>query len=234
MRILVLPLSALALALTVSAQTNLSTTSSSEAGTLFLPASLDKTLRAEKSRPGDRVNFRLNEPVLFGHGIVLPEGAHLRGQVIEARKLDGEHASRLAVVVERAEWKGNAVPLHAFISGVVKVREVSRQKSSDWRCQPYAERMATGPRADKSARTQAPTVARPLDCASSPWAAAEERVIRDRGADLKDVVLHRNVHDGSTFLFSHKRNIRIPGGIELMLQNVPVEESASAAVISQK
>lgn len=231
MRILVLPLSALAVALTVSAQ-NLPTTSTSEPGTLYLPASLDKTLRAEKSHVGDRVNLRLDEPVLFGHGIVLPAGAHLRGQVIEARKLDGEHASRLAFVVERAEWKENAVPLHAFISGAVKVREVTQAKSADWRCQPFAERMANASR--MPSRSQVPTGSRPTDCSPSPWAAAEERVIRERGADLKDVVLHRNLHDGSTFLFSHKKNIRLQGGIELMLQNFPEEERASAAVISQR
>jgi hypothetical protein len=234
MRILVLPLSALAVALIVSAQQNLPTTSTSEPGTLYLPASLDKTLRAEKSHVEDRVNLRLDVPVLFGHGIVLPAGAHLRGHVIEARKLDGEHASRLAIVVERAEWKGNAIPLHAFISGAVKVREVTQAKSADWRCQPYTERMANGSRMDKSSRSQVPTLSRPADCAANPWAAAEERVIRERGADLKDVVLHRNLHDGSTFLFSHKKNIRLQGGIGLMLRNVPAEESASAAVISQR
>ena len=232
MRILVLPLSALAVALTVSAQQNLPTTSTSEPGTLYLPASLDKTLRAEKSHVGDRVNLRLDEPVLFGHGIVLPAGAHLRGHVIEARKLDGEHASRLAIVVERAEWKGNAIPLHAFISGAVKVREVTQAKSADWRCQAFAERMANSSRL--SARSQAATASRSRDCAPNPWAAAEERVIRERGADLKDVVLHRNLHDGSTFLFSHKKNIRLQGGIGLMLRNVPAEESASTAVISQR
>ena len=119
MRLPVLPLSALAFALTVSAQNNLPTTATSEPGTLFLPVTLEKTLRVEKSHPGDRVNMRLAEPVLFTHGVVLPEGARLRGQVIEARKLDGEHASRLAIVVDRAEWKGNAVSLHAFLSGVM-------------------------------------------------------------------------------------------------------------------
>jgi hypothetical protein len=176
--------------------------------------------------------LRLDEPVLFGRGIVLPAGAHLRGQVIEARKLDREHASRLAIVVERAEWKENAVPLHAFISGAVKVREVTEAKSADWRCQSFAERMANSSRT--TARSQAPAASRPTDCAPNPWGAAEERVVRERGADLKDVVLHRNLHDGSTFLFSHKKNIRLQGGIGLMLQNVPAEESASAVVISQR
>jgi hypothetical protein len=233
MRLLVLPLSALAFALTVTDQTKLPTSSSFEHGTLFLPASLEKSLRAEKCHPGDRVNLRLVEPVLFGHGVVLPEGTHLRGQVIEAQKLDAGHASRLAIVVERAEWKGNAVSLHAFVSGVVKLREVSEANSADWRCQQYAERTATGSRMDKSARSQLP-VGRPADCATGHWGAPEERVIRDRGADLKDIVLHRNLSDGSTFLFSHKKNIHLPGGINLMLRNIPVDETAPAAMISQK
>ena len=233
MRILVLPLSALAIALTATAQNSPPSTSTSEPGMLFLPVSLEKTLRVEKSRPGDRVNFRLVEPVLFGHGVVLPEGTRLRGQVIEARKLDRE-PSRLAIVVEQAEWKGNAFPLHAFISGILKVREVRQAKSADWRCLQYGERTGMGPRVDKYPRSQGPSVSRPLNCSSNPLAVSEERVTRDRGADLKDVVLHRNFHDGSTLLFSHKKNIHLPGGIGLMLQNVPVDESASAAIILQK
>jgi hypothetical protein len=229
MRILVLPLSALAIALTVSAQSSPNTTTPSESGALYLPATLSKTLRSEKTHPGDAVKLRLNEPVLVGHGLVIPEGAVLRGRVTQANGLEGEHASRLAILVDTAEWKHQKFPLHASISGVVKVREVSLQKSTDWRCGSPDERRGT------RLPGEAAPVARPspVDCKSG-MANPEVNVVRERGADLKEVLIRRNHQDGSTVLFSHKKNVHLKGGIVLMLRNVSPDEQSSTTIVSQK
>jgi hypothetical protein len=233
MRILVLPLSALAIALTVSAQANLKATSASETGALYLPATLNKTLRAERTHPGAAVRFTLEEPVLLGHGVVMPEGAHLQGHVTEASKLDEGRASRLAIVVETAEWKHQKVQLRAFISGVVTRREVSQQKTGDWRCQPLLEKPVLSNRNTLNGGPGT-AVPKPRECSGNLGAVGEERVVRDRRADLKDVVLHRNPLDGSTVLFSHKRNIKLEAGTVLMLRNLSADQSVQAEVISEK
>jgi hypothetical protein len=229
MRILVvLPLSALA-AFTVFAQSSPNTTTPSESGALYLPATLNKTIRAEKTHPGDAVKFRLNEPVLVGRGLVIPEGAVLRGRVTQANGLEGEHASRLAIVVDTAEWKHQKFPLHASISGVVKVREVSQQKSTDWRCSSPDERRSN------RFPGSAPPVPRPnpVDCRSG-LANPEVNVVRERGADLKEVLIRRNHQDGSTVLFSHRKNVHLQGGTVLMLRNAPADEQSYSGMISQK
>jgi hypothetical protein len=233
MRLLVLPLSALVVTLTVPAQTNLKATPSSETGALYLPATLNKTLRAERTHPGAAVRFTLEEPVLMGHGVVMPEGAHLQGHVTAASKLDGSRASRLAIVVETAEFKHQKVALHAFISGVVTRREVRQQRTADWRCQPMVDKPMLSNRNTINGGSGT-TVPKPRDCSGNLGAVGEERVVLERRADLKDVVLHRNPLDGSTVLFSHKRNIKLDGGTVLMLRNWSADESVQAEIISQK
>ncbi len=232
MRVLVFPLSALAFAVTLSAQTNLAV-NATPPGSLFLPATLKKTIKADKVREGASLKLRLEEPVLLGHGVVIPGGAQLTGHVLAASKLDKERASTLAILVDSAEWKQQKVPLHAFVSGVVTFREISESKASDWRCQAFTERASTATRSEKSSRSQSVTIPKPIDC-NNPWPEEEDRVVRDRKADLRDVVLHRNLRDGSTFLFSQKRNVKLPGGILLMLHNVPVEKPSAVEIISQK
>lgn len=232
MRMYVLPLWALFVSLTIAAQT--SAPASENPSTLLLPARLEKTVRAEKIAAGSVVKFRLEEPVLLEHGVVVPEGAQLRGRVLDAARLGDGTASRLAIVVDQMEWKHNVVPLRAYINGVVAVREVFRQKQGDWRCQQYVERQ-TASRGEKSTRGNpvATPMPRPMDCGNNPWTATEERVIRDRGADLKDIVLHRSAQDGSTFLFSQRKNVHLPSGTVLILKNVPQSE-AEVGLISQK
>lgn len=226
MRLLVLPLSALAVVVSVSAQDNFKVPSQPEAGAFYMPASLNKAIQAEKIRLGDPVHLKLDEPVLVGRGIVMPQGTQLTGHVTAARALEGERGSQLGILVESAEWKRHTVPLHAFISGLITVRQISRE--SDPRCEPGGNPLGSLTTKRGSAFSE-PTG---WEC-NGGWPGTEVSSITERGTDRKELRLRRN-QDESTFLLSHKKNVHLPGGTLLMLKNVPLQVENPAQMISQK
>ena len=114
MRLLVLPLSALALGSTVCAQ-DAAPLAFAGSRALQLPVTVEKTIEANKVHPGDPVRFRLEQPTLVGNGVVMPTGTILVGEVIESVALQSGAPSKLSVIVGRAEWKQQSIPLRAFI-----------------------------------------------------------------------------------------------------------------------
>ena len=90
-------------------------------GKLSIPVEVAKTVRADKVHAGDVVQFRSLEAVLAGNGVVIPANCTLYGRVLSAAAKQNNRNSYLAVVVERAEWKGHTLPLHAFISAQITV-----------------------------------------------------------------------------------------------------------------
>ncbi len=89
-----------------------------------IPAQLTTTIRADKVHRGDPVEFRTVEAVLVANGLVIPKNAKLAGRVVGAAPRLGEKPSWLVLLVERAEWKNENVPLHAFISSQISLEQV--------------------------------------------------------------------------------------------------------------
>jgi hypothetical protein len=47
--------------------------------------------------------------------------------------------------------------------------------------------------------------------------------VKDFGLSREELKLQTNLRDGSTALVSKKKNIHLPGGLLIMLHNVPVK-----------
>src|SRR5215472_5873500 len=118
MRILFIPLLAVAAGLSTAQQPSVTTTG--VPGNLSIPAQLNTTIRADKAHAGDLVRFKTIEPVLVSQGMTIPANAHLYGHVLGAAARQAQTPSWISVVVDRVEWKEHALALHAFISGQVK------------------------------------------------------------------------------------------------------------------
>ncbi len=89
-----------------------------------LPVELTNTVDAKKAKPGDPVKMEMLANLRSKSGeIALPKGATLIGKVVEAVPHTKENPeSRLVILVERAEWKGGSMPLHAYIDSPIKTR----------------------------------------------------------------------------------------------------------------
>ena len=210
MRILALPL----LALLFLCSPLLAQVESAPAGDpapdLQIPAVLNKTIRTEKVRPGDEVRLDLAEAILVGHGLVMPEGTHLYGHILESEPVTASSGSRLSIKVERAEWRHKQMPLHAFISGL-GVRKMNLG-STDPQCD--ASSMMS-----ERAQQRVPTSPSQPDCSSR----GVDQSVLMRDYNLQKLQL-RTRPDGSTTLISKEKNIQLPGGTLIMLHNVPASK----------
>lgn len=213
MRRLVLPLSALLCALSSLFAQVQSMPAGQYSSDLYIPTILQNTIKVEKVRAGDEVRFESAEAVLLHDGLVLPEGAKLYGHVRQSEAIESSAESRLSIEIDRAEWRHNKMPLHAFISGVGLLRQVVNQPANT-RCSGYDP--------DVQAQPQGPTSPEHPDC-SMGWL-QNRAVVRDIDFNLEDLRLQTNVRDGSTTLISAKKNVHLPGGLLLMLHNVPVKD----------
>jgi len=65
-------------------------------GKLTIPAQLTKTVRADKARAGDPVEFRTLEAVLVSKDVVMPANTSLHGRVLGASPKQDDKNSWLA------------------------------------------------------------------------------------------------------------------------------------------
>jgi hypothetical protein len=230
MRLLVLPLSALALASTICAQ-NAAPLAFAGSRALQLPVTVEKTIEANKVHAGDSVRFRLEQPTLVGNGVVMPTGTILVGEVIESVALQNGSPSKLSVIVGRAEWKQQSIPLRAFIGAFGIRRAVF--KDSGFGCRFDAE-SASANVPGALTRSGRNSTAMQSSTSCDDWKYRAEAMERDQQEKLKDVKLVRHLRDGSTELVSLKKNIKLSNGMLLILQNEPLTEATSAQQISQK
>jgi hypothetical protein len=98
-------------------------------GKLTIPAQLTKTVRADKARAGDPVEFRTLEAVLVSKDVVMPAHTSLHGRVLGASPKQDDKNSWLALVVERAEWKQHSLPLHAFVVAQISISPTNNQSA---------------------------------------------------------------------------------------------------------
>lgn len=194
---------------------------------LSIPAELDTTIRADKAHAGDVVRFKTLEPILVSKGLIIPENAKLFGHVLGAAAKQGQTPSWISIVVDRAEWKEHTFPLHAFIFSQIHTSPTPETGEAD------ASTHSTGN--PSNATNNAPVgnrhnLADPRSATAISRAQNEVTWDQARMAHptgLSDVKLARH-KSGTTFLFCEKHNLKIPSGIQFMLQNVPVQAAAPA------
>lgn len=188
-------------------------------GTVEIPVQLSHDLRADKAHIGNVVEFRTLEAVLVSKEVV-PADARLYGRVISVEPKHGDKPSWLAVLVERADWKRHSLPLQAVITAQIVL---SQQPSH------------VAPLSDSSPHMRTPTRENTREA------------LADGGPELTNVIkppldagetsqqstapayptLHQDVHifrdkSGITYLVCADSNVKLPGGLLLMLRNEPV------------
>lgn len=200
------------------------------AGQLSIPAELSKTVRADKARPGDKVEFRTVEPVLVSKGIVMPTNTLLVGRILNASPKQEGKNSWLVLVVERAEWKQHSLPLHAFVAAQITISRNQRLLDPV----SAGNSVSTSPRASRqSARVAAADDPSLSNAIRAPQEATESStgVPPAKSPMLENVGILR-VKDGTTYLLSSKASVKLPAGVLLMLKNEPAENTDAAVVKS--
>jgi hypothetical protein len=84
------------------------------------PAQMITHLDARKAKVGDEVKLEVTANLRGpGGAVVLPQGAKLIGTVTAVSpRVSGEGESTLSFLVERAEWRGGSMALHAVPSAI--------------------------------------------------------------------------------------------------------------------
>jgi hypothetical protein len=92
-----------------------------------IPAMLDKSVDARKSKVGDEVFAQTTEPVKEDGQIIIPKGSKILGHVTEAKaRTDDDPNSVLGIAFERAVLKkGGELPLKLTIQAVAPDRPSS-------------------------------------------------------------------------------------------------------------
>jgi hypothetical protein len=83
------------------------------------PVELKKSIKTRSAKVGDKVEFRLNEAVLIGNGVVVPEGAKMfaRVEAVQNDAPDEPHSS-MGIRIDRLEWKKGTARLNGIIMSV--------------------------------------------------------------------------------------------------------------------
>jgi hypothetical protein len=191
-----------------------------------IPAELRTDVRADRVRRGDTVELRSVEPVLLGNGIVMPANAKLSGRIVGAAPLQGDKPSWLVLLIEKAEWKGQSVALHAFISRQIKVGETTANSSQNSDAAssntPLRRTIRMNGRVSVENGADMSTTPMPQDAGSTqpatqprPLLAKDVRIVTDS--------------DGIVYLFSARENVHLPTGVLLVVQNQSSTKAAPSA-----
>src|SRR5580700_448293 len=196
-------------------------------GEVSIPAELMTTVKAENAHRGDPVEFRTLEAELIANGVVMPANAKLKGRIVGAAPQQGDKPSWLVLLVGRAEWKQNSIPLHAFIARqiAISVNPLNSQNTdalsnttNSRRVGRESARAAVHDGIDNSSSTRMPQDARE----------ASPQVPTTKSLPIKDLRIVRD-KDGIAYLFSSNSNVKLPSGTLFVLQNQPPQTPAAQA-----
>jgi hypothetical protein len=194
-------------------------------GEVSIPAELKTTVKAENAHRGDPVEFRTLEPQLIANGVVMPANAKLTGRIVGAAPQQGDKPSWLVLLVERAEWKQNSIPLHAFIARQIAISvnplnlqnaDAMSNTTTSRRAGRESARAAMHDGIDNSPSTRMPQDARE----------AAPQVPTTKSPPIKDLKIVRD-KDGIAYLFSANSNVKLPSGTLFVLQNQPPQTPAA-------
>ncbi len=154
---------------------------------------LKTTVATNKAQPGDSMRFETLDAVLIGNGVVIPAGATIYGHVIDSRRRDGGHPSFIKFQLDYAKWKTRVVPLRGYVTQ--QIRQFGQPDTL-------------------------------------PGIVLESRFIWDKSQDNKPskrivaptidgVKIYQDKDAGVTYLFSDKRDLTLPKGIEFNIQIIP-------------
>ena len=89
-----------------------------------VPATLLKSIDAQKSQTGDEVSARTGEDVKSEGQIVLPKGSRLMGHVVEVKaRTDDQPTSQIVLTFDRAMTKdGKEIPVTASVASISRAQ----------------------------------------------------------------------------------------------------------------
>jgi hypothetical protein len=74
---------------------------------------LDQALASDESRPGDEFEATLTDPVWVNGKVAIPQGAQVKGKVVDARASSGvQGAARLRLTLNSIDTNGGTYELH--------------------------------------------------------------------------------------------------------------------------
>jgi hypothetical protein len=83
------------------------------------PVELRDTIKSKSAKVGDKIKFRLNEAVLIGNNVVVPEGAKITGTIDAVRHGGAEEPrSVIRIRIHGLEWKKGTARLNAVVMSV--------------------------------------------------------------------------------------------------------------------
>ena len=92
-------------------------------GTL-LPVKLNNTIKAGKTRTGERVLGKLMQPVRLPDGRNLPVGTAIMGRVLEVRPASSGSGSRVVLVFENAQVDRRTIPISVSLRALASMTAV--------------------------------------------------------------------------------------------------------------
>jgi hypothetical protein len=203
-------------------------------GTVFA-VSVKKSIHADKLKPGDTVDFRSEAATLMSGPVVVPRDAVFHGHVVQsvAAKDDPEKISRLSIVVDSATWKDKSVPVCAVISGFGS-REIKMQPPQE----PPPSSIASQPvNADWIKKQVIPANQSMVNLSDPNFGMTrlpdtlqyEESTVTIRPDQfVKGITIQRD-STGMSVLNRKNKNVDLPGGLLVALQQVPVTEGVCPA-----
>ena len=222
------------LLLTVSwAQSSPEPARSKPAGGISIPAELTTTVRAESARRGDPIVFKSLEAVLLSNGLVMPADAKLLGRIVGASPLQGDKPSWVVLLVERAEWKQQSVPLHAFISAQIDIsRATHHDSSSGPNMQNETNVRRLGRESGRVALENGVDISSSTRLPQDSSGAAEPTSIR-RSQPIKDLRVVRD-KNGIAYLFCPTANLKLPSGSLFVLRDESVRDTEKNAAVNEQ
>jgi hypothetical protein len=195
-----------------------------QVGEVSIPAELKTTVKAENAHRGDPVEFRTLEAQLVANGVVMPANAKLMGRIVGAAPQQGDKPSWLVLLVERAEWKQNSIPLHAFIARQIEI-SVNPLNSQNTDAMSNTNARRPGRESARAAMhdgiDNSPTTRMPQDARE-----ATPQGPTTKSPPIKDLKIVRD-KDGIAYLFSANSNVKLPSGTLFVLQNQPPQTPAA-------
>jgi hypothetical protein len=195
-----------------------------------LPVVLKHKLDAAKVKQGDIVKMELVETIAGSGASTIPSGAKVYGQVVGATKLAQAQESRLALSIDRIEWKHVVVPIRAVVTGFGALHVVIHD-GQDRTCRDYQNRNTVSVIVPATAGTTprpAPASATMLSAAMKGCVAQDDLQSRSALSKTQDIVVRRlKVRPDVSVLISAKKDVVLKGGTLLLIRNLEEGQAAS-------
>lgn len=197
-----------------------------------IPVTLKHKLDAGKAKAGDIIKMELVESIAGTGSSVIPSGAKVYGRVVGATRLDAGGESRVAVLIDRMEWKHVVVPVRAVVTGFGALRVVMQdgQERICAEVENSTNVRAAIPQSDGTStrRSRSGAMATVLSDSLKSCGSRDNLTTRSSLSKTKDVSIRRlKAHPEVSVFISSKQDIVLKSGTLMMLRSLEEVQSSS-------